>query len=102
LLSLLPNLESLVLDKTWSALPERNFTGPETTRSGTENTGDDWERAVPDLLHLFITHANDVGGLKTDQDCPLRKLRTLHPIQDYRTSPSEINLEAIVPFFALE
>ncbi|KAK7985695.1 hypothetical protein PG988_003317 [Apiospora saccharicola] len=100
-LSLLPNLESLVLDKTWSALPERNFTGPETTRSGTENTGDDWERAVPDLLHLLITRANDVGGLETDQDCPLRKLRTLHPIQDYKTWPSEINLEAIVPFFAL-
>jgi hypothetical protein len=63
LLSLLTNIESLILPAEWHGL---SVPGEE---------GDEVYRSVSDLIHLLVTRANDTG--LTHQ--PLQKLHTLYP-----------------------
>ncbi|KAK8078986.1 Cys/Met metabolism- pyridoxal phosphate-dependent enzyme [Apiospora phragmitis] len=90
LLSLLPNLESLALSEEWG---EQNVTCRNPTMPGADDV-------VPNLLHLHVTRANDVGKVAADQDCPLRKPRKLRPTRDV-DSQFGTDLEAIAPFLAL-
>ncbi|OAQ62803.1 F-box domain-containing protein [Pochonia chlamydosporia 170] len=84
LLSLLPNVESLIL--------------PEIRHECLDTGGEEGEfnRSVHDLLHLLVTRANDA---KLD-DQPLQKLHTILPTPNI-LEQSGVNMEIILPFLAL-
>lgn len=88
LLTLLTNVESLILPKEWC--------GPSV---GNRRVGsvDELCRSGFDLVDLLISRANDVEL----RDQPLQKLHTLHPTHDVDTQ-SGTDMESIFPFLALD
>jgi hypothetical protein len=86
LLSLLTNVESLVLPGKWHG-----------HSVSTREEEDDLYHSVSDLVHLLVTRANDTELIHQ----PLQKLHTLHPMADV-CNQSGTDMECIFPFLALD
>ena len=90
LLSLLPNVQTLILDRKWTEITV-DVSEPEDALPV-----DDFGRRTHDLIELVVNRANDtsLGGQS------LSKLHTLHPTYGV-DQQSGVNTITIIPFLAL-